>query len=149
MASKAEQEIHEKARCLAEAIKGDILGKMKPKKLYRNWDGYTIMSFDRSGPDMLHMTTVLRPNYDIASDAIDRAIEKIIVDDDTCLRTGCWGMSQSPVGTVKELTEDEVRELVKQNVKKVADAFQKRLEYHVLECLALVGDYEPDETDSV
>ena len=142
MASKADTEIHEKARCLAEAIKADIVGKMEPKKLYRNWDGHTIMSFDRSGPEMLHMTTVMPPHYDTARDAIDRAIEKIVVDDDTCLRSGCWGMSASPVGTVKELTEDEVRALVKQNVKKVADAFQERLEYYVLECLALIGDYE-------
>ena len=133
-------EIRDKARELAEAIKNDILGKMKSKKIYRNLDGHTVMSYNRSGPDMLHMTTVLKPNCDIVREAIDSAVEKIVLDDDRCLRTGCWGMSESPVGTLKELSDAELRALVKKNVQKVADVFRERMEGYVLECLAMNED---------
>lgn len=108
MSSKEPTLIEQKARELAVAIKEDILGKIKPGKfLYRSnnkWQACTI-----ANGDVLLVGEIHNNIYALIREGLESALENGCSITSYSLRSGCWGVTKSPISNMMiECTRDDL-----------------------------------------
>ena len=113
MSSKEPTLIEQKARELAVAIKEDILSKVKPGKfLYRSNNKWMVCTI--ANGDVLLVGEIHKHIYSFIREGLESALEKGCLLTSYSLRSGCWGVSKSPIGnTVVECTRDDLEKYFK------------------------------------
>ena len=113
MAGKEPTLIEQKARELAVAIKDDILSKVKPGKfLYRSNNKWMVCTLPSE--DVLLVGKIHKDIYSFIREGLESALKKGCSLTHYSLRSGCWGVSKSPIGnTVVECTRDDLEKYFK------------------------------------
>lgn len=98
-------------RELASALKEEILEKLQPHKLYRSGNNrkffYLTQNMDKD-PYLVMLNTdkIYNPEFGYKLDNL--VLENLEVKD-IALFTGCWGMTDNPVGVVRESDKKELK----------------------------------------
>lgn len=113
MSSKEPTLIEQKARELAVAIKEDILGKIQPgKHLYRSNNKWQVCTI--ANGDVLLVGEIRKNIYALIREGLEAALKNGCSLTSYSLRSGCWGVSKSPIGnTVVECTRDDLEKYFK------------------------------------
>lgn len=113
MAGKEPTLIEQKARELAVAIKDDILSRVKSGKfLYRSNNKWMVCTLPSE--DVLLVCEIYKDIYSFIREGLESALKKGCLLTHYSLRSGCWGVSKSPIGnTVVECTRDDLEKYFK------------------------------------
>lgn len=113
MSSKEPTLIEQKVRELAVAIRADILSKIKPGKfLYMSNNSRRVCTI--ANGDVLLVSEIHEDIYSFIREGLESALEKGCSLTSYSLRSGCWGVSKSPIGnTVIECTRDDIEKYFK------------------------------------
>lgn len=107
MASKEPTKVEKLAQELAIELKAEILEKVQPGKIYRSYDKRKFASL--SDDTLTYVNTVNAFDSETESKIAD-IVRHAIQISDISLRSGCWGMTKSPLGVVAESSKKELHE---------------------------------------
>ena len=112
-------------RELATAIKNDVLNKIKPETLYRSRGNRKFFRLQDNGNDVLVVLNTAKAYDTEFEQALRELIEDSLVIENICLSTGCWGKTESPVGSVRKSSADKLQKYLNVVADRMCDKVRK------------------------